>query len=204
MAKTAAQLDAEIKAALNGAKHGVIGRAKTYDDKVVLLHSDGTLTWALGNAIKGSPNARTAAAIEEARAAGWLVLGEVSIVNADDVSRLIAAARKVARKGGLPGDVRKELHKAAPLKPHWATLEADRNGKATLRVWVLPRLSHPGLAVWDELRGSNGRGRYRVMQQMGRGRNNGRGSDTYAPTGVQFHELASLQKYLNETSQLAQ
>ncbi len=34
MAKTSAQLDAEIKAALDGAKHGIIGRAKTYDDKL--------------------------------------------------------------------------------------------------------------------------------------------------------------------------
>lgn len=202
MAKSPAQLDAEIKAALNGAKHGIIGRAKTYDDKVVLLHSDGTLTWALGNAIKGSPNARTAAGIEEARTAGWLVLGEVSIVEAADVPRLIEAARKVARKGGNPGDVRAELHKVAPLKPHWTTLETDRDGKPTIRVWRLPRMSHPGIAVWDTLRNAS-HGRYEVMMEVragGLGQRSGGG--TYATTGVRFHDLTKLSKYLRETSQL--
>lgn len=203
MGKSPAQLDAEIKAALNGAKHGIIGRAKTYDDKVVLLHSDGTLTWALGNAIKGSPNARTAAGIEEARTAGWLVLGEVSIVDAADVPRLIAAARKIARKGGLPGDVRREFHKAVPLKPHWATLETDRSGKPTLRIWRLPRMTHPGLAVWDTLRDTS-RGRYEVMTESragGLGQRSGGG--TYMTTGVRFHDLNQLARYLRETSGMA-
>jgi hypothetical protein len=205
MAKSAAQLDAEIKAALNGAKRGILARRKTADDKAVLLHADGTLTWALGSAIKGSPNARTAAGIEEALDAGWIVMGEVELYDADEVPRLIEVARKAARRGGearLPGNVRAAFHKQAPLKPHWTTLEADRDGKPTIRVWRLPRMSHPGLAVWDTPRNTS-RGRYEVMTEAragGLGQRSGGG--TYATTGVRFHDLNKLSQYLRETSAL--
>jgi hypothetical protein len=202
--KTAAQLDAEIKAAFNGAKHGVLARRKTADDKVVLLHADGTLTWALGSAIKGSPAARTAAGIEEALTAGWIVLGEVELFDAAEVPHLIETARKAAHRGGestLPGNVRKAVHRDKPIKPHWVTVETDRAGNPTLRVWKLSRMSHPGLAVWDSL--GHHRGRYEIMQESlagGLGQRSGGG--TYAPTGVRFHDLNALSKYLRETSQL--
>jgi len=172
----------------------IIARRKTADGKIVQLWNDGTLTWALHNAIKGSPHPRTDDQIREALAAGHLVMGEIELYDADDVPRLIEVARKVAKRGGLPGDVRREFAKDAPLRPHWEVQEADRDGKPLVRVWKLPKMSHPGLAVWDEVRGSGGRGRYQVMQEMKRG------SGTYAPTGVQFHDLASLSKYLRETS----
>lgn len=208
MAKSAAQLDAEIKATRNGAKDGILARGKTYDDKAILLWCDGSLTWALGNVIKGSPNARTAAAIEEALTAGWLVMGEISIRNADEITRLIEAARKVVHRAitrktqALPGDVRAELFKGAPLKPHWTTIETDRDGKPTIRVWRLSRISHPGIAIWDTLRNAN-RGRYEVMAEMragGLGQRSGGG--TYATTGVRFHDLERLSQYLRETSQI--
>jgi hypothetical protein len=205
MAKSSAQLNAEIKAALNGAKHGILARRKTADDKVVMLHADGTLTWALGSAIKGSPNARTAAGIEEALTAGWLVMDNVELYDADDVPRLIAVTRKVAHQGGNHGDVRRAFAKQPPLKPHWTTLEADRDGKPTIRVWRLPRMSHPGLAVWDTLRNAS-RGRYEVMMEVragiGPGRRSERESGTYATTGVRFNDLDKLSQYLRETSQL--
>lgn len=202
MAKSSAQLNAEIQAAINGSKDGILARRKTFDGKAIMLWSDGSLTWALGSVIKGSPNARTAAGIEEAVRAGWLVLGEVEVHDADDVSRLIGAARKVVHRASVhgtqanPGDVRAELFKAAPLKPHWTTLEADRDGKPTVRVWRLPRMSHPGLAVWDGLRNAS-RGRYEVMMEAragGLGQRSGGG--TYVTTGVRFHDLATLAKYL--------
>lgn len=200
MAKSSAQLDAEIKAVIDGAKDGIIARGKTYDDKVVLLWSDGSLTWALGSAIKGSPNARTAAGIKEAVTAGWLVMGEVSIFNADEITRLIEAARKVARKGGSPGDVRAAFAKQAPLKPHWTTLETDRDGKPTIRVWRLPRISHPGMAVWDTPRNAS-RGRYEVMVEVragGLGQRSGGG--TYGTTGFRFRDLDKLSQYLRSRS----
>jgi hypothetical protein len=206
--KTKAQIDAEIKAALNGAENGILARRKTYDDKVVLLWSDGSLTWALGNVIKGSPNARTADGIKEALAAGWLVMGEISIVMSSEVPRLIESARKAVRRAraratyAIPGDVRAEFFKDAPLKPHWITLETDRDGKPTIRVWRLPRMTHPGMAIWDTLRQAN-RGRYEVMTEKRAGGLGQRSSDgTYATTGVRFHDLDKLSKYLRETSAL--
>jgi len=178
-------------------KPEVIAQRKTADDKAISLWNDGSLTWGrMGTVIKGSPHPRTDAQIEEALKAGHLVMGDVELYDAADVPRLIEAARKVAKRGGLPGDVRREFAKDAPLRPVWAVQEADRDGKPLVRVWKLPRMSHPGLAVWDEIRGSGARGRYQVMQEMKRG------SGTYAPTGVQFHDLASLAKYLRETSAL--
>ncbi len=180
----------------------VIAQRKTFDDKTVALWSDGSITWGrMGTVIKGSPNARTDAQIEQALAAGWLALGEVELCDADEVPGLIGAARKVAAKGGTPGDVRREFAKDAPLRPIWEVLEADRNGRPTLRVWRLPRLTHPGMAVWDTARTAH-LGRYEVMTEM-RGAVLGRRSTggTYAPTGVRFHDLTKLAKYLRDTSQ---
>jgi hypothetical protein len=196
MPKSAAQLQREINSALaNKPKDEIVARRKTSDHKDVALWSDGTLTWGrIGTVIKGSPHARTPAQVKDALDAGWLVMGEVELYDADDVTRLIEVARKVAKRGGLPGDVRREFAKDAPLKPVWEIQEADRDGKPTVRVWRLPRLSHPGLAVWDEVRGSHGK-RYQVMQEMQHG------SGTYTSI-AQFKDLASLSKYLRETSQL--
>lgn len=116
----------------------------------------------------------------------------------DEVPRLIEAARKVARRGGVAGDLRREFAKDAPLRPHWVVQETDRGGRPTVRVWRLPRISHPGVVIWDEVRGSHG-ARYRVMTEiMERGRRSG----TLADTGVRFEDLASLSKYLRETSEL--
>jgi hypothetical protein len=202
-----AQLDREIAAALAKKADEIIARRKTADDKAVALWSDGSLTWGgVGTVIKGSPHARTAAQIEEALAAGWLVMGEVEAYDADEVPRLIEVARKVARRGGLPGDVRGEFAKSAPLKPLWTVIEADRDGRPLVRAWILPRITHPGMAVWDEVRGSGGRGRYQVMREVTRGVpgqiRGGRGSGAYESTGFQFHDLAKLSQYLRETSQL--
>lgn len=179
-------------------KPEVIARRKTADDKAVSLWNDGSLTWGAWNVIKGSPNARTDAQIREALAAGWLVMGEIELYDAEDVPRLIEVTRKVARQGGDSGDVQREFAKVAPLKPHWQVQETDRTGRHTVRVWRLPRLSHPGVVIWDEVRGSHG-ARYRVMTEiMERGRRSG----TLADTGVRFNDLTSLSKYLRETSQL--
>ena len=183
---------------LDGDKATVIARRKTADGTAVALWNDGTLTWGgIGRVIKGSPNARTPDQVREALRAGWLVVGDVELYDEREVTGLIEAARKVARRGGLPGDVRATFAAKNKLKlrPVWTTQEADRAGRPTVRVWRLPRISHPGLAVWDEVRGSHGRGRYQVMKEIGR-------TGAFNSTGVQFHDLDKLAEYLNETSNL--
>lgn len=177
----------------------VIARRQTADDKAVSLWNDGSLTWGrMGTVIKGSAHPRTDAQIREALAAGHLMMGEIELYDSDDVPRLIEVARKVARRNGLPGDVRREFAKGRPLRPHWQVQETDRDGRPTVRVWRLPRITHPGLVIWDEVRGSHG-ARYRVMTEI---LERGRRSGTLADTGVRFKDLASLDKYLRETSAL--
>lgn len=198
MAKSPAQLDREIASIVARKKPEVIARRKTADDKAVSLWSDGSLTWGHWNVIKGSPNARTDTQIQEALAAGWLAMGEMELYDADEVPRLIEVARKVARKGGLPGDVRQAFAAPGSLRPHWTVIETDRDGNPKLRVWRLPRMTHPGMAVWDYM-GVRGRGRYHVMQELRAG---GRGTRTYAPTGFDFNDLKALAEYLRETNQV--
>lgn len=223
MPKSAAQLNREIAASLTKTRRShatltrspyghelfktdaktptpeVIAQRKTADDKAVSLWNDGSLTWGrMGTVIKGSPHARTDEQIRAALAAGWLVMGEIELYDSDDVPRLIEVARKVARRNGLPGDVRREFAKGCPLRPHWQVQETDRDGRPTVRVWRLPRITHPGLVIWDEVRGSHG-ARYRVMTEI---LERGRRSGTLADTGVRFKDLASLDKYLRETSAL--
>jgi hypothetical protein len=166
----------------------VIARRTTFDGKHVCLWSDGSLTWAFGHAIKGSAFPRTAEQTERALRAGWLVIGEVEIHNADDVSDLVAAARFVAERSGLPGDVRARLAAMREPKgpaPVWNVLASDRDGRPTLRVWRLPRLGWPGLAVWHE------RGRYEVMRALP-----GRGADTYEPTGFKASTMREVRALL--------
>lgn len=222
MAKPAAQLDREIVAVLakrsrshstmerspyghelfktgdKKPKPEIIARRRTSDGKSVLLWNDGTLTWGMYDAIKRSPRAHTDEQIREALNAGWLVMGEIESYAAAEVPRLIEAARKVARRGGVVGDLRREFAKDSPLRPHWVVQETDREGRPTIRVWRLPRMSHPGVVIWDEVRGSHG-ARYRVMTEI---MERGRGSGTLVDTGVRFKDLTSLSKYLRETSAL--
>jgi len=178
-------------------KASIIGRGTTADDKSVVLWSDGSLTWGrMGVVIKGSPHARTDAQIQKARNAGWLVLGEISLYDEVEVPALIAAARRVADRGGTPGDLRSEFVRKTTrekrLTPTWVTQEADRDGRPLLRVWKLPRLLYGGLAVWDERRGRGARrGRYQVMREIGR-------SGTYVPTGDDFEDLDALSAWLRE------
>lgn len=222
MPKSAAQLNREIAASLakrsrshatltrspyghelfkTGAtpKPEVIAQRKTSDGKAVSLWNDGSLTWGrMGLIIKGSPHARTDDQIRAALDAGHLVLGEIELYDADEVPRLIEVARKVAKRGASSGELRRAFAKDAPLKPHWEVYEADRDGKPTVRIWRLSRLSHPGMVIWDEVRGSHG-SRYRVMTEIvERGRRTG----TLSDTGVAFNDLTKLGKYLRETSQL--
>ena len=63
----------------------IIARRKTADEKSVLLWSDGSLTWALGHAVRGSAQPRTEKQRNAALRAGRLVLGDVCLYDADEV-----------------------------------------------------------------------------------------------------------------------
>lgn len=175
-------------------KDHIIARRSTADGKHVALWSTGELTWALGFLVRGSARPRTDEQRERALAAGWRVMAEVELYDADEVSALVRAARWACDHGKDRRTMLSRLNARPSIKPVWTVLEADREGKALVRVWRLPRLSHPGLVVWDEARGAGSRGRYQVMREIGR-------SGTVAPTGFQFHSLAKLGEYLDGTRQ---
>lgn len=160
----------------------IVAQRSTADGKHVLLWSSGSLTWALGHAVRGSAAPRTDAGRRAALRAGRLVLGELCIYDAAEVTPLVAAARWAAERDGLPGTMRARLAASQKprLRPRWVTLSADRDGRPTCRVWRLPGLQYPGLAVWHE------RGRYEVMREQPPG------SGTYVTTGIRGTTLASV------------
>jgi hypothetical protein len=174
----------------------IIASQKTADDKTLYLWSDGDLTWGLGRAIKGVRLPR-----KGDLTLGFLVLGELSVYDASEVPQLV----KAAQKGGLPGEVRarfgrqesgakrRSAEKKARLGlvPKWTTLEADRGGHPTLRVWKLPKLVYGGLAVWHE------RGVYEVMREASRG------SGTFAPTGFKAKTLSAIIQILPDLREKA-
>lgn len=164
-----------------------IATRRTAQGSIVHLWDDGTLTWALGRYIKGSPCPRTDEQRVEALRAGWLVMGDVELYDDDEVPALVAAARWTARRGGDPGMMRDRLHGSAVMRPVWTTLETDRDGTPRVQCWKLPRLRWPGLAVWREC------GRYSVWAEIS-------GSGSYKPTGVDFSNLRSLTEYLNSVA----
>jgi len=167
----------------------VIARRVTADGKHVLAWDDGTLTWALGYAIRGSASPRTPEGRERARRAAWLVLDDVCLFDADEVPALIRAARWAAERGTGRAGMWERLRgpkrgRVAGMAPQWTTLQADRDGRPTVRVWQLPRLAYPGLAVWHE------RGRYDVVSEVQRG------TGTYASTGHSARTLRELGELL--------
>lgn len=93
-----------------------IARRRTADGVSVLLWADGMVTGRLGLALPGVPlsRARTRDAQARALAVGWLMLGEVELWDAYEVPALYAAARKVAKRGGRPGDLRALMRSQRP------------------------------------------------------------------------------------------
>lgn len=167
----------------------VIARRVTADGKHVLAWDDGTLTWALGYAIRGSASPRTPEGRERARRAAWLVLDDVCLFDADEVPALIRAARWAAERGTGRAGMWERLRgpkrgTVAGLVPQWTVRHTDRDGRPTLRVWTLPRLAYPGLVVWHE------RGLYQVMREAPRG------SGTLFDTGFRARTLRELGELL--------
>lgn len=176
-----------------------ITRRSTADGKHVVLWSDGSLTWALGYSIRGAWMSPRADRRDDALRAGWLVLGEVGVYDAADVSALSRAARWAADRDGLPGTMRARMHRTrSGLRPLWAVVATDRDGKPTERVWILPRMGPwAGHAVFDY--GSRGghRGRFDLCRRVGLTRG---AEDTYVTTGFGFRSQRDLIAWLDQNA----
>lgn len=81
----------------------VISRRATADGKHILQWDDGTITWGLGYKIRNAPRGGS----DFARRVGGLVIGDASLYEASEIPSLIEAARFVAKRSGLPNDMRK-------------------------------------------------------------------------------------------------
>ncbi len=165
---------------------GVIARRRTYDNKSILLWGDGSLTWALGHAIRGAWHSPSTKNQTRALTAGWLVIGECEVYDANEVTELARAARWSADRDGLPGTMRNRMHrKRLSMKPVWTVLQTDRSGRAVDRCWVLPRIGRwAGYAVF------NAGGRYELWTRVP-------GSDsTYTTTGFRWRTLAATCDFL--------
>lgn len=179
----------------------VIARRTTFDGKHVCLWNDGSMTWALGQSIKGAWFKPAPANRQRALRAGRLAMGEVCLYEAKEVPDLIKAARWVADRRGLPGDVRARVafkREATRVRPHWITVATDRDGKVIERVWRLPDLGPwRGHVVWDLVSRGRSRGRYQIMRRIA-GR---RGQDeTFHPTGVRFDSQRDLLRWMMENA----
>lgn len=158
------------------------------------------MTAAFGTALCGLPivRPRTSRALQVARTAGRLFLGEVGLWDAREAPALYAACRRVAASDGRPGDVRAQMrHRRqraqtnVPRLP-WVVEQTTRDGTPTSRFAWLPRLRWPGMAVADHCGAAgSGRGRYHVMAHVP-----GSPPEVVRSTGLQFHTLRELWEHL--------
>lgn len=117
----------------------VIAHRLTYDGVGVNLWSDGAITGVLGLKLKDVPIRRpkTQEDADRLRKVGWLALGEVCIRKVDELPALLKAADKAVQIDNMPGTLRRlmaeEQARPAPIKLHWQTLHADRDGRVTQR-----------------------------------------------------------------------
>jgi len=168
-----------------------IAKRATADGISVEMWSDGAITGRYGYGLPGVPvvRPRTEAAVEAALRAGRAFMDDVSIYSLREIAHLYATCRAQT----APGAARARALRAQrpTLTPIWTITAVDRDGAPTERVWRLPRLLWPELAVWDHVNHGR-RGRYEVARAMGRDR----GRDTYVTTGFSFRTLAELTQHL--------
>jgi len=75
-----------------------IAQRRTFDGKFIYLWSDGMVTFALGQHIRGVGVARSAIQIKRDVEAGWLVMGDAELYEADEIARLVKSARRAVRQ----------------------------------------------------------------------------------------------------------
>lgn len=82
----------------------VIARRTTLDGRLVLIWSDGLVTFGLGFRVPGVGRARYAYRRRLDLRAAWIVAGEVELYEAAAVAGLVEAARRAVRMPGTPDD----------------------------------------------------------------------------------------------------
>jgi hypothetical protein len=172
----------------------VIARQTTADGIAVEIWHDGAITGRSGLALPGVPvsRPRTADAFERERHAASLFSGEVSIYMLAELPRLHACARRVAARGGLPGDLRAAFaaQDAMKLRLVWAIYATDRDWTPTVRVARLDRMRWPGLVVWHE------RGRYDLLSLRRGIALASRSREALETTGLSFGSQRELRAHL--------
>lgn len=165
----------------------IVARRTTADGAEIVLWSDGDLTRPLGFAIPGVGRLSDRAL---ALRSGRLVLEDLCLYQLSEVSTLVKAARWAARRDSLPGTMRArfdDVTRSRGPRLVWTTIQADRDGRATVRVAKLPRLLYGrGYAVFHE------RGRYDVVRE------NPLGSGSYENTGFRARTLRELGSVLEQ------
>lgn len=166
----------------------------TADDVAVEIWHDGAVTGRAGLALPGVPIARPRSSVswDRARHAASLFGGEVELYDVAELPRLYACARRVAARGGLPGDLRAAFAAAEAPSLHlvWDVYAADRDGTPTVRVARLDRIRWPGLAVWHES------GRYELLAIRRGAALGARSREALETTGFSFASRAALHLHL--------
>lgn len=179
-----------------------IARRLTADGVGLVLWSDGALAGVLGFKLRGVPmrQPRTPEARDLALRAGWLLLGEVELWDAEEIGDLYRAAERAARRDGLPGTLRALMaEQARPrLELRWTVTAADRDGRPTERQVHLPRLRWPGWMVIDFCGSTfSGPGRYQIFRLETNRTPGCREFATAAyPTGLAFRSQRALAAFL--------
>lgn len=178
-----------------GAGPRKVAWGKTADGVKVVLWDDGSITGAMGYELKGFRMVRPRTKRGVAVQAGTMFLDDLSLYDLSELGDAYKAYRWAAEKGKTHGEARAKFsgkgERAAKGKliPDWHVVSADRDGRPKERVWRLPRIRWPGLAVWDHGgKWAGGRERYELM-------NVDRGG-TAKTTGVTFRNMQELEKHL--------
>lgn len=167
----------------------IVARRRTADDSGIAVWCDGAITLTFGHGVKGLP-VRAPKSVEQTalrRRAADLFAGDVCLYALDECATLYRAALAVAKRGGMPGDVRAECARLAEPKIRfaWATLEADNRGDWVVQCTRLDRFRWPGVAIWRT------RSCYEVMHEY-----RGSRGETYSTTGVTFSNQRALVEHL--------
>lgn len=128
----------------------VVARRRTADGIGIALWSNATVTGFFGHALKGFPTRSAAVDAAAARRdAMWLFAGEVEAYDLEECAVLYKAALTVARRGGIPGDVRAEFARLNEPKIRfaWVTTVADRDGRWVEQTARLDRMRWPGVVI---------------------------------------------------------